>query len=164
VTCVASVAVTVKVEEPPAAIEVGLAAILTVGIPATATITITVADVFPPTPDAVAVYSVVAVGLTDCVPPFGCKVYELPSDPAIVTCVAFVAVTVNMEELPGITDAGLALMPTIGAVGGLTPLAKIPQPVNTINRKKQKVEAIEQRASKRNRPAHCSMPSIAPSG
>jgi hypothetical protein len=55
---VASAAVTVKVEEPPAVIEVGLAVIDTVGIPggvAGVTVTIATADAFPPAPVAVAV-------------------------------------------------------------------------------------------------------------
>jgi hypothetical protein len=51
--------------------EVGLAAIVTVGegVVDDPTVTVVVADVFPPAPVAVAVYVVVAVGLTDWVPP-----------------------------------------------------------------------------------------------
>jgi hypothetical protein len=67
-------AVTVNVEEPPAAIEVGLATMLTVGAVLAVTVTVAVADADPPAPVAAAVYVVVAFGLTDCVPPFGCKV------------------------------------------------------------------------------------------
>jgi hypothetical protein len=51
-------AVTVNVEEPPAVIDVGLAAMATVGIPAGAagvTVTVATADAFPPAPVAVAV-------------------------------------------------------------------------------------------------------------
>jgi hypothetical protein len=58
---------------------------------------------------------VVAVGLTDCVPPVAAKVYELPSFPVTITDVAFVAVTVNVDELPDEIDAGLAAMVTVGA-------------------------------------------------
>jgi hypothetical protein len=57
VTLVALVAVTVKVEDPPEVIEVGLAVMLTVGAPTTAGVTVTVAaaEAFPPLPVAVAV-------------------------------------------------------------------------------------------------------------
>lgn len=74
VTCVALLAVTVSVEEAPAAIKVGLATMLTVGAVLAFTITVAVADADPPGPVAAAVYVVVAFGLTDCVPPLGCKV------------------------------------------------------------------------------------------
>jgi hypothetical protein len=65
---------------------------------------------------AVAVYVTVAVGLTDCVPPPGCNVYELPSVPVTVNCVAFVAVTVKVEEAPSVIVRGVAVMFTVGAV------------------------------------------------
>jgi hypothetical protein len=58
---------------------------------------------------------VVAVGLTACVPPVAAKVYELPSLPATVTEVAFVAVTVKVEELPAAIEVGFAAMVTVGA-------------------------------------------------
>jgi hypothetical protein len=64
---------------------------------------------------------VVAAGLTACVPPLGCRVYELPSLPATVTVVALVAITVKVEELPAATDAGLASIATVGA-GDLLPM------------------------------------------
>ena len=131
VTCVAFIAVTVNVDELPVVIEVGLADMLTVGAPGAATVTVALAVVFPPDPVAAAVYVVVAIGLTACVPPFDCRVYVLPSDPVIVTCVAFVAVTVSMDELPAAIEVGLALMPTIGAVGVEPPLKAVPQPVNS---------------------------------
>jgi hypothetical protein len=56
--------------------EVGLAAIVTVGegVVDDPTVTVVVADVFPPAPVAVAVYVVVAVGLTDWVPPVDASV------------------------------------------------------------------------------------------
>jgi hypothetical protein len=53
VTWVALVAVTVKVDELPVTIEVGLAVMLTVG--AGATVTVVPAEAFPPAPVAVAV-------------------------------------------------------------------------------------------------------------
>jgi hypothetical protein len=54
VTPVALVAVTVKVDELPLVIEVGLAVMLTVAEGAV-TVTVAVAEVFPPAPVAVAV-------------------------------------------------------------------------------------------------------------
>jgi len=58
---------------------------------------------------------VVAVGLTGCVPPAGCSVYELPSVPVTVTCVAFVAVMVKVDELPEVIEVGLEVIATVGA-------------------------------------------------
>jgi hypothetical protein len=52
---VAFVAATVKVDEPPALIEMGLAVMLTVGAVADATVTVAGAEAFPPAPNAVAV-------------------------------------------------------------------------------------------------------------
>jgi hypothetical protein len=66
---------------------------------------------------------VVAVGLTDCVPPLGWRVYELPLVPVNVTCVAFVAVTVKMDGFPAITEVGFAMMVTVG--GGLEAAATV---------------------------------------
>jgi hypothetical protein len=48
-------------------------------------------------------------------------VYVLLSVPVTVTWVAFVAVTVNVEELPAVMDAGLALMVTVGIVTVVVP-------------------------------------------
>jgi hypothetical protein len=48
-------AVTVKVDELPEAIEVGLAMMLTVGAAAGVTVTVAPAEAFPPAPVAVAV-------------------------------------------------------------------------------------------------------------
>jgi hypothetical protein len=69
VTEVAFVAVTVKVDEEPAVIDIGLATIFTVGAVAAATFIVKVAVVVPPGPVAVAVYVVVVVGLTGRAPP-----------------------------------------------------------------------------------------------
>jgi hypothetical protein len=85
VTCVAFTAVTVKVDELPAVIELGLAVMVTVGAGFGVTVTVVLAETVPPAPVATAVYIVVAAGLTACVPPLGCSVYELPSDPVTVT-------------------------------------------------------------------------------
>jgi hypothetical protein len=74
VTPVALVATTVKVEELPVVIEVGFATMLTVGAAGWVTVTVTLAEVLPPGPVAVAVYVVVTVGLTGCTPPFAVRV------------------------------------------------------------------------------------------
>jgi hypothetical protein len=55
VTWVALVAVTVKIDELPVVIDVGLAAILTVGAGELPTVTVAAAVLFPPVPVAVAV-------------------------------------------------------------------------------------------------------------
>jgi hypothetical protein len=60
---------------------------------------------------------VVAVGFTACAPPLGCKVYVLPSEPVTITCVALVAITVKLDELPEEIEAGFAVMLTVGAAG-----------------------------------------------
>jgi hypothetical protein len=66
---VALVAATVKVEEFPAVIDVGLATRVTAGIDGVVTVTTAVAEAAPPAPLALAVYVVVAVGLTTWLPP-----------------------------------------------------------------------------------------------
>ena len=55
VTWVALLAVTVRVEEFPTVIEVGLATMVTVGAALAVTVTVAVAVVDPPPPDAAAV-------------------------------------------------------------------------------------------------------------
>ena len=142
----ALVAATVKVDEPPGAIEAGLADIVTVGAVAPATVTVAVAVVLPPGPFAVAVYVTVATGLTTCVPPFACRLYVLPSVPLTVTCVALVAVTVSVDEAPAAIDVGLALIPMIGAAGGFVPLLKTPHPVSSRSMEKPDVAAVSKRA------------------
>ena len=62
-----------------------------------------------------AVYVVVAEGVTAWVPPVDASVYALPSDPLIATEVAFAAVTVRVDELPATIVAGFAEMVTVGA-------------------------------------------------
>lgn len=66
VTVVARVALTVRMDEAPAAIAVGLAVMLTVGggLVAGVTVTVAAADTLPETPFATAVYVVVLAGLT----------------------------------------------------------------------------------------------------
>jgi hypothetical protein len=83
-------------------------------------VTVAIADALPPAPVAVAVYVVVAFGVTDWVPPFVARVYELPSLPVTVTWVASVAATVNVDEDSALMVAGLALMETVGAGSKVT--------------------------------------------
>jgi hypothetical protein len=75
VTVVAPVATTVRVEEAPALMEDGFAVMVTVGGPGSTTVTVAVATagVVPDAPEAVAVYVVVAPGVTDWVPPVVAK-------------------------------------------------------------------------------------------
>ena len=47
-------------------------------------------------------------------PPVAPSVNLLPSEPVSETPVAFVAVTVRIEELPAVTDAGLAVIVIVG--------------------------------------------------
>jgi hypothetical protein len=73
---------------------------------------------------------VVTFGLTVCVPPFGCRVYVLPSFPVTVTWVALLDVTVKVEELPAAIEAGLAEIATVGVPSA--PLTFIdPHPLNS---------------------------------
>jgi hypothetical protein len=74
VTAVAFDEATVKTEELPETIDVGLAVMVTVGGGLGVTVRVAVAVTFPPAPVAVAVYVVVAAGVTACTPPVGDKV------------------------------------------------------------------------------------------
>jgi hypothetical protein len=69
----------------------------------------------------------------------------LPSDPEIVTVVAFAAVTVRFEGAPAATVVGLAAMVTVGEVVGVVPAPTVPQPVTSRN--KEQVIAIAIRDS-----------------
>ena len=109
-TVVAFVAVTVSNDELPETTVVGFAAIVTVGAGFAETVTVAVAVTVPPGPVAVAVYVVVAGGLTDCVPPLDTSAYVVPSLPETVTCVAFTAVTVSVEDCPEAMPVGFALI------------------------------------------------------
>ena len=92
------------------------------------------------------------MGLTACVPPVGCRLYVLPSDPVTITCVAFVAVTVRVDELPDAIDVGLAFIPTMGAVGGAPelPLKAVPQPVNNRHSERLDNAVVSKRIRERN--------------
>ena len=81
--------------------------------------TVAAAVALPPLPFAVAVYVVVVAGLTACVPPVAARVYVVPSEPLMVTCVALVAETVRVDELPAVMDAGDALIVTVGFSAGI---------------------------------------------
>jgi hypothetical protein len=70
---VAFVTGTVKVDEVPAMTTAGFAPMLTVG--AGYTVTVVLDETVPPNPVAVAVYVVVAVGVTDCAPPVAEREY-----------------------------------------------------------------------------------------
>jgi hypothetical protein len=119
---VSFVAVTVKIEELPLVIDVGLAVIVAVGAdeppdePPVVTVIVTDDEAVPPAPVAVAVYVVAEVGLTDTAPPPAAIVRLLPFDPVIVIPVSFVAVTVKIEELPLVIDLGLAPIVTVGTL------------------------------------------------
>jgi hypothetical protein len=114
-TWVAFAAITINVDEAPEVTDVGLAVILTVGATAGgSTVTVTVAEAFPPAPVAVAVYVVLAAGVTVCVPPAACRVYVVLSDPVTTTWVALVAATVRVDAVPMVIDVELAVMLTVG--------------------------------------------------
>jgi len=61
----------------------------------------------------------------------------LPSLPVNITCVAFVAVTVKVEELPGAIEARLAVMTAVGAAEVALNWALPPQPASSMSSKKQ---------------------------
>jgi len=72
---------------------------------------------------------VVAVGLTDVVPPVAARLTFVPV-PVTVTVVAFVAVTVKVDEPPAAIEAGLAEMVTVGT--GVVPMELLtPHPVKS---------------------------------
>jgi len=127
-------AVIVSIEELPAVTEAGLAVIVTVGAlepdPEDETVTVDAAVADPPGPVALAVYVVVADGVTVCVPPEAGRVYELPSEPAIVTFVAFVAATVSVAVAPAATVVGLDAMLTVGKGSVILPVTP-PHPTAT---------------------------------
>jgi len=141
VTAVASVAATVKVVGLPGDTAVGLAEIVTVGFATAFTVTEVDAVAEPPGPFAVAVYVVVAAGLTDFVPPFPDRVKLLLSVPVTVTDSAFVAATVSVEALPAVTEVGLAEIDTVGLAAG-PELCETPHPVEIRSREKHVTVAI----------------------
>ena len=105
----------VSVEVAPAMIDVGEAAMVTVG--AGAGVTDTVADevAVPPAPVHASVYVVVAVGVTPCVP----LIALLPvQPPEAVHAVALADDQVSVEVAPETTDVGEADNVTVGTGGG----------------------------------------------
>jgi len=100
-------------------IVVGDAPIVTVGAPGAVTVTVVFAVVVPPGPVAVALYVVVAVGVTAWVPPPAAKVNVVLSVLSeITTWVALLAVVLSVEAPPMLTVFGSAVMATVGAAGG----------------------------------------------
>jgi hypothetical protein len=63
----------------------------------------------------------------------------LPSDPVTVTPVAFVAVTVNVDEAPAATVVGLAVMVTVAAA---VPLAVPAEPHPAMTRSPEQIITI----------------------
>jgi hypothetical protein len=86
---------------------------------------------------------VAEVGLTDTAPPPAAIVRLLPFVPMIVIPVAFVAITVNVEELPLVTDVGLALMVTVGALAASTAWLLTPTPANARTAHGRSIERTE---------------------
>ena len=112
----ALLAVTFRSAELSAGMGFGEAVMLTVG--AGNTVTIAEALAVPPDPVAVAVYVVVAEGLTAFVPPEAATRKLLPSLPLTDTELEYVATTVRLDAAPAAIEVGLAPMVTVGAGGG----------------------------------------------
>jgi len=93
----------------------GFAVMVTVGAGFADTVTVAVAEAVPPGPVAVAVYVVVVVGVTACVPPLDTSAYVVPSLPVNVTCAAFTAVTMRVDDCPDVIVSGFAVICTVGA-------------------------------------------------
>ena len=73
-------------------------------------------------------------------PPAAGMVLLLPSDPVTVTPVAFVAVTVNVDEAPAATVVGLAVMVTVAAA--VVPLAVPAEPHPATSRNGEQIITI----------------------
>lgn len=101
----------------PEKIVAGLAVIVTAVTGTAFTVTVAAAVIVPPAPVAVAVYVVVAVGLTFVVPPVAASETFVPV-PVTFTEVAFVAVTVKVEDAPELIVVGLVVIVTVGGVFG----------------------------------------------
>jgi len=78
------------------------------------------------------------VGVTACVPPPVASAKVLPSLPVTTTWVALIAVTVNIDEAPEMIDAGLAVIPLVGATGAVLNWL----PTHPVNSMKSKVQGI----------------------
>lgn len=142
-TDVAFVAVAVKVEVAPEAIALGLAMRVTVGADEaedeTVTVATAVAGLVPFVPVAVAVYVVVALGFTGCVPPVADSENLLPSLPVIATEVALLAVTVSVAALPGEMVSGFAVRLTVGEASTPVVVVPAPQPARARARHRKKL-------------------------
>jgi len=138
-------ATTVRVDEAPAATVEGLAERVTVVAAGALTVTVAeaVAGVVPAPPVAVAVYVVVADGVTVCDPPVPGMEYLLPSEPVITTADALCAETFRTEDVPDATEPGVAASATVGAAAP-APTTVVPQPArNRIRGRKQVSRAAE---------------------
>ena len=62
----------------------------------------------------------------------------LPSLPVTTTCIALLAVTVNMEEVPAMIAAGLAVMPLVGSADLVLKLA-LAQPESSMSSEEQAI-------------------------
>ena len=116
----ALIASTVRTEEPPARIDVGLAVNITDGAGFGVTVTVVCAVVVPPAPTPVTVYVVVVGGLTAWLPPLLDSAYFEPSEPLIETEVALRTTTVSSEDWDAVTELGLAVTVTTGGGFGVT--------------------------------------------
>ena len=94
--------------------------------------TVAVAVTFPIAPVAVAVYVVVAVGVTGCLPPVGDNEYEVLSEPVIVTCVALVAATVSVDDPPVGMEDGFAMIVTVAGWPTVTVAVAVTLPVDPV--------------------------------
>ena len=110
----------------PAATDEALAVNVTVGAALVLTLIVTVFDVFPPGPFAVAVYVTFALTVTACDPDNGSDPELTVGD--IVTEVAFLAVHVSVTDCPAVTLVELAEKVSEGA--GLDPESlEVPPPL-----------------------------------
>ena len=80
----------------------------------------------------------------------------LPLLPLMVTCVAFAAVTVRVDELPDVIVPGLAAMVTVGVVVLLELFVKLaPHPANSRDKQRQKNASTAGRGERQVPPSRC---------
>src|ERR1043165_7150552 len=123
-TAVAFVVDHASVDAPPAAMADGDAVNVTCGMPGVFTVTVAVAVLVPPAPDAVSVYVVVEPGVTTIDPLRACA----PMPWSIETLVAFVVVHESVEEPPAEIAEGLAVNVALGVTALLVRLALSKRP------------------------------------
>jgi hypothetical protein len=121
---VALVELHVSVEAPPLAIDVGLAARLTVAAPAIVTVAVAIV-LAPPAPLQINENDVVAVRAPVlCVP---LAVFVPVQPPEAVHAVALVELQVRFDEAPLFTLVGIALIVALGVIGSVELLLLPPQ-------------------------------------